>query len=317
MKDEFVMVPRKLTREMLDELTNDDPKKNNVMKLRWEQALRVSPTEQYQGEVERLRAELGEVKGEYDRAANKVEELRGIIRSLEQNVLTYSQLSASMHAQLAERGALLRELAEAAEMFSCSAHCETSDAGDALELLNKILARVNSHKSPKCKVCGYMLHPDGYCSFRDCGVPGKGTKALSASADAVERICTHPEGCTHCSWCGFKSGMAEPGILKDLTHKGPPAKPTSSLVHYGAPAREMPCGAPVVTSDHMLMQLTQVTKPNSTTPVECDERTAFDAAYERGDFYLEEQRSEFKYQDYRRHQAWAVWKVRAALERKS
>jgi len=51
-------------------------------------------------------------------------------------------------------------------------------------------------------------------------------------------------------------------------------------------------------------------------PVECDERAAFDAAYDRGDFYFEEQRSEVKYKDYRRHQAWAVWQVRAALERK-
>lgn len=51
-------------------------------------------------------------------------------------------------------------------------------------------------------------------------------------------------------------------------------------------------------------------------PVKRDERADFDAAYERGDFYLEEQRSEVKYQDYRRHQAWAVWQVRAALERK-
>lgn len=52
-------------------------------------------------------------------------------------------------------------------------------------------------------------------------------------------------------------------------------------------------------------------------PVERDERAEFDAAYERGDFYIEEQRSYFKYQDYRRHQAWAVWQARAALERKS
>lgn len=52
---------------------------------------------------------------------------------------------------------------------------------------------------------------------------------------------------------------------------------------------------------------------NSCGPVEIDERAAFDAAYERGDFYLEEQRSEFKYQDYRRHQAWGVWQVRAAM----
>lgn len=62
------------------------------------------------GEVERLRNELGEAKGEYDRSANKVEELRGIIRSLEQNVLTYSQLSASMRAQLTERDALLQQV---------------------------------------------------------------------------------------------------------------------------------------------------------------------------------------------------------------
>lgn len=50
MSDEFVMVPRKLTREMLDELTNGDSEKNNVMKLRWGQALKVAPAEQHQGE---------------------------------------------------------------------------------------------------------------------------------------------------------------------------------------------------------------------------------------------------------------------------
>ncbi|WP_409287489.1 hypothetical protein [Pseudomonas guariconensis] len=32
----------------------------------------------------------------------------------------------------------------------------------------------------------------------------------SASAEPNERICTHPEGCTQCSWCGFKSESAEP-----------------------------------------------------------------------------------------------------------
>jgi hypothetical protein len=50
MSDEFVMVPRKLTREMLDELTNGDSEKNNVMKLRWGQALKVAPAQQHQGE---------------------------------------------------------------------------------------------------------------------------------------------------------------------------------------------------------------------------------------------------------------------------
>lgn len=34
--------------------------------------------------------------------------------------------------------------------------------------------------------------------------------ALSASAEPSERICTHPEGCTQCSWCGFTSERAEP-----------------------------------------------------------------------------------------------------------
>jgi len=62
------------------------------------------------GEVERLRTELGEAKGEHDRAANKVEELRGIIRGLEQNVLTHSQFSASMRAKLAEAHTLLRDI---------------------------------------------------------------------------------------------------------------------------------------------------------------------------------------------------------------
>lgn len=49
------------------------------------------------------------------------------------------------------------------------------------------------------------------------------------------------------------------------------------------------------------------------------EREAFDAAYARGDFYVEEQRSEIQYQDYRRHQAFVAFRMgwRAALAQPS
>ncbi|UNM20872.1 hypothetical protein K0P33_05275 [Pseudomonas sp. ArH3a] len=46
------------------------------------------------------------------------------------------------------------------------------------------------------------------------------------------------------------------------------------------------------------------------------ERTLFEAAYERGDFYVEERRQSVIYQDYRKHQAWTVWQVRARLNTK-
>lgn len=58
----------------------------------------------YPGEVERLRAELGEAKGEYDRSANKV-------ASLSAQVDTLTEWHANSLNQLAEAQALLRDIA--------------------------------------------------------------------------------------------------------------------------------------------------------------------------------------------------------------
>lgn len=139
-----------------------------------------------ESEVERLRAEVKRLQDAAELAA-RVGAPNFHAKNREIRILSAQRDSAcdradKLQAQLAERDALLIELAEAAEVFSCSAHCESSEAGDALELLNTILARVNALKAPKCRVCGKKLHADGYCSFRDCGVPGKGTKALSATS---------------------------------------------------------------------------------------------------------------------------------------
>lgn len=39
--------------------------------------------------------------------------------------------------------------------------------------------------------------------------------ALAGSTQPTERMCTHPEGCTNCSWCGFKSdGATSSGMEK-------------------------------------------------------------------------------------------------------
>lgn len=129
-------------------------------------------------EVERLRKELGEAKGEYDRAANKVEELRGIIRGLEQNLLTHSQLSASMRAQLAEAHALLREVL--AGLWPSTPIAIKINA--ALSASAEPSASTGVKDGTYCRICGTKLCVTGvctiYCPNRDCGVVGVGTKML-------------------------------------------------------------------------------------------------------------------------------------------
>lgn len=41
------------------------------------------------------------------------------------------------------------------------------------------------------------------------------TQALNAAAPVVERQCEHPEGCTSCSWCGFKASLHAPVAVLD------------------------------------------------------------------------------------------------------
>jgi len=69
--------------------------------------------------IAELRDQLGECKGEYDRAVNKVDALR---------------------EQLAERDTLLRLLHAAAKEYADQAPCETSKAADAVRRLRSALS---------------------------------------------------------------------------------------------------------------------------------------------------------------------------------
>jgi hypothetical protein len=91
-----------------------------------------------QATIERLRDELGECKGEYDRAVNKVDALR---------------------ERLAERDALL-------QMF-----IDNSDDGDVVELSRHALS---ANATPACKYCGWPhISDDESCDAATARERGK------------------------------------------------------------------------------------------------------------------------------------------------
>lgn len=270
------------------------------------------------GEVERLRAEVERLRsGFYQQVTD--DDLKKIADFIGDGDLPTKSFflrpdaanlaNVTMHmvrevqaarALLAGRDALLGQLAEAAEVFSCSAHCETSDAGDALELLNTILARVNTLKAPKCRVCGYRLHPDGYCSFRDCGVPGIGTKALSASAEpAIAKQETRDE--MRIRHKREFDALDDSGFHYQECRCGTQGS-------YPLEVKHCACGKPFASAE-------------PSAPVERDERAEFES-YAVTSAWLglgreeEMARDGEGYAETEVHTAWDAWQARAALERK-
>lgn len=170
--------------------------------------------------------------------------------------------------------------------------------GEANDLRAQLADRDALLKEVLIKTDKWML-PDLYERIR------LSLKAASAEPSAI----ADPHGCNKCTHpeCGKFDGphKVECRAMADNACARPDAEPSApeeiERVFFKA-------------GQDLLIGVKSI--PLQGAPVEIDERAAFDAAYERGDFYIEEARSGFTYQDYRRHQAWAVWKVRAALERK-
>lgn len=164
------------------------------------------------GEIERLREQLRVIRSSCPNHC----EVTGSVAGTAQNYI------GELEQKLAEAQALLRRAERALRKTTgfyanrdqcCSEHIqlvidlakanEPSASAEPGGLVSNVSIHTKSNKAPKN--CNFIVRQDELVESR----------SIDACAEPGARICTHPEGCNQCSWCGFKSESADPSAPVD------------------------------------------------------------------------------------------------------
>ncbi|MNJ44174.1 hypothetical protein D3C77_392150 [compost metagenome] len=151
--------------------------------------------------------------------AVEVERLRQEVDRLKGGGQLLVQDRNDLRAQLAERDTVLKRCQDS--LFNLLCFGVPEDRTEADQLIDELRAIYASAQPNQCDGCQAgipvvdgahrMGRPGGYPDTMICQA-GK-----YASAEPCAPICTHPEGCTQCSWCGWAAPVErdELEIIKD------------------------------------------------------------------------------------------------------